>query len=88
MLPPCGCLYGIERALTFSRFSLTDDLAFQLLLSYPRGGDRIALRAGSARECHFWMADIDIACQSYKDAQRKAAARALDRRDLDNPPYP
>ena len=67
---------------------VADDLAFQLLLSYPRGGDRIALRAGSARECHFWMADIDIASQNCKDAQRNAVARALNRRDLDNPSYP
>ena len=29
----------------------SDDGAFQISLPYPRGGDTIALRAGSLKEC-------------------------------------
>ncbi|TFY54721.1 hypothetical protein EVG20_g9594, partial [Dentipellis fragilis] len=53
-----------------------DDLSFMLALAYPRGGDKIALRAPSARDCHMWMADIDIASRKCRDADRKAAHRA------------
>ncbi|KAI0044289.1 hypothetical protein FA95DRAFT_1497317 [Auriscalpium vulgare] len=52
-----------------------DDLAFQLSVAYPRGGDKIALRASSARECHLWMADIDIAGRKCRDADRRAAQK-------------
>ncbi|TFY81602.1 hypothetical protein EWM64_g2415 [Hericium alpestre] len=53
-----------------------DDLAFALHLAYPRGGDKIGLRAPSARDCHMWMADIDIASRKCREADRRAAQRA------------
>ncbi|KAI0261797.1 hypothetical protein BC834DRAFT_925418 [Gloeopeniophorella convolvens] len=53
-----------------------DDLSFQLSVAYPRGGDKIALRASSARECHLWMADIDMASRKCREAEKAAVVKA------------
>ncbi|KAI0312324.1 hypothetical protein OF83DRAFT_1146615 [Amylostereum chailletii] len=52
-----------------------DDLTFSVATAFPRGGDTIALRAPSARECHLWMAEIDIAGRKSREADRRAASR-------------
>ncbi|KAI0294656.1 hypothetical protein B0F90DRAFT_1755296 [Multifurca ochricompacta] len=54
-----------------------DDLSFQLSVAYPRGGDKITLRASTARERHLWMADIEMASRKCKDAEKAAAMKAL-----------
>ncbi|KAI0781525.1 hypothetical protein BD413DRAFT_505992 [Trametes elegans] len=53
-----------------------DDTAFQLAVSYPRGGDAVSLRATSARECQLWMQAIHSAAKRSRDAQRRAARKS------------
>ncbi|KAI0933423.1 hypothetical protein AcV5_005570 [Taiwanofungus camphoratus] len=48
-----------------------DDLTFQVAITYPRGGDAIALRATSARDCQLWMQAIDNASRVCREAERK-----------------
>ena len=52
-----------------------DDLAFQLVLAYPRGGDKINLKATSARDCQLWMQAIEKASRHCKQAEIRAAKR-------------
>lgn len=52
-----------------------DDLAFQLVLAYPRGGDKINLKATSARDCQLWMQAIDRASHECRKAEKRAAKR-------------
>ncbi|KAI0085934.1 hypothetical protein BDY19DRAFT_963763 [Irpex rosettiformis] len=52
-----------------------DDLAFQLALAYPRGGDKINLRASSARDCQVWMQAIENASHYARQAEKRAAKR-------------
>ena len=52
-----------------------DDLAFQIVLAYPRGGDKINLKATSARDCQLWMQAIDRARQDCRKAEMRAAQR-------------
>ena len=52
-----------------------DDLAFQLALAYPRGGDKINLRATSARDCQVWMEAIEKAGRDARQAEKRAAKR-------------
>ncbi|EMD34285.1 hypothetical protein CERSUDRAFT_117167 [Gelatoporia subvermispora B] len=53
-----------------------DDLCFQIAIAYPRGGDTIALRATSARDCHLWMQAIDHASRKCRDAEKRALRKA------------
>jgi hypothetical protein len=55
-----------------------DDVAFQITLSYPRGGDTVSLRATSVRDCQLWMQMIDHATKRCREAEKKAA-RAIGR---------
>ncbi|CCM04566.1 uncharacterized protein FIBRA_06747 [Fibroporia radiculosa] len=48
-----------------------DDLTFQVTIAYPRGGDTIALRATSARDCQLWMQAVDHASRICREAIRK-----------------
>ncbi|TDL18518.1 hypothetical protein BD410DRAFT_497704 [Rickenella mellea] len=50
-----------------------DDLAFRLVMSYPRGGDTINLRATSARDCDLWMKAIRAASERCREVERRAA---------------
>ncbi|EKM56122.1 uncharacterized protein PHACADRAFT_209619 [Phanerochaete carnosa HHB-10118-sp] len=52
-----------------------DDLTFQLVLAYPRGGDKINLKATSARDCQLWMQAIESASQQCRQAGIRAAKR-------------
>ncbi|KAF9806131.1 hypothetical protein IEO21_08793 [Rhodonia placenta] len=52
-----------------------DDLAFQLVTAYPRGGDTIALRANSARDCQLWMQAIENASKMCRETERNVASR-------------
>ena len=49
-----------------------DDLSFQISIAYPRGGDAIALRASSARDCQVWMQAIQKSSVNCRDAEQKA----------------
>jgi len=53
-----------------------DELSFQLSVAYPRGGDKIILRASSARERHLWMTDIETASRTCKDAEKAVALKS------------
>ncbi|KAI0333129.1 hypothetical protein GY45DRAFT_1320068 [Cubamyces sp. BRFM 1775] len=53
-----------------------DESAFQLAVSYPRGGDAITLRAATPRECQSWMYAIHGAAKRCRDAQRRAAKKS------------
>jgi len=48
-----------------------DDLAFQLELPYPRGGEAIGLRATSAHDCHTWMKAISNAVESCDATEQR-----------------
>ena len=48
----------------------TDDLAFRISISYPRGRT-INLRASSARDCQQWMTTIEQARQRCAGAEKK-----------------
>ncbi|KAG8943721.1 hypothetical protein FRC04_002553 [Tulasnella sp. 424] len=52
-----------------------DDLGFQLVLAYPRGGDIISVKAASARDCHQWMQAISQASEYCKSVERRAEQR-------------
>ncbi|KZT54344.1 hypothetical protein CALCODRAFT_456827 [Calocera cornea HHB12733] len=52
-----------------------DDSHFQLVLAYPRGGESVALRAASPRECHSWMRAIGDAIQACSRAEKRASRR-------------
>ncbi|KAJ3879158.1 hypothetical protein F5051DRAFT_403673 [Lentinula edodes] len=52
-----------------------DDLAFQVALPYPRGGETIGLRATSARDCQVWVKAIEDASRKCKDAEKRAARK-------------
>ncbi|KAG9035365.1 hypothetical protein FRB95_011385 [Tulasnella sp. JGI-2019a] len=53
-----------------------DELGFQLLLAYPRGGDKIRVRATSQRDCRNWMNTITQACERCVTVERRAARRS------------
>ncbi|KAH9890504.1 hypothetical protein C8Q73DRAFT_651881 [Cubamyces lactineus] len=53
-----------------------DDSAFQLAVSYPRGGDAITLRAANPRDCQSWMYAIHGAAKRCREAQRRAAKKS------------
>lgn len=54
---------------------LQDDLVFQVAVGYPRGGDAVALRCNSVRDCQLWMQTIEKAVQRCREAERKAVRR-------------
>ena len=50
-----------------------DDLGFQLVFAYPRGGEAMAFKATSPRECQVWVKAISSACRRAREVERKAA---------------
>jgi hypothetical protein len=44
-------------ATSTSSWNIVDELSFQLSMAYPRGGDKITLKASSTRERNLWMTD-------------------------------
>ena len=56
--------------------SIPDEQSFQLSVAYRRGGDTITLRAGSARERHTWVTDIERASRKCKEAEKTGAFKA------------
>ncbi|KAJ3537063.1 hypothetical protein NM688_g6740 [Phlebia brevispora] len=52
-----------------------DDLAFQIALAYPRGGDKINLKATSARDCQVWMQSLERASRKCREAEKSASQR-------------
>lgn len=55
---------------------LEDELGFQLVFAYPRGGEAMAFKATSAQECKTWMKAIYSACRRARDVERRAAQKA------------
>lgn len=55
---------------------MLDDSTFQLSIAYPRGGDTIALRATSARDCQVWVQAIQTASINCRKAERRAQRQA------------
>lgn len=53
----------------------SDDMAFRLMLPYPRGGDTIALRANSIRDCQLWMDAINRATHKCKEAEKRSSRK-------------
>lgn len=60
-------------------FPISDDVTIQIGLAYPRGGDKIVLRASSSREAHAWLSAIDAQSKRCRDAERKATIKAQQR---------
>lgn len=56
-----------------------DEVSFQLSVAYPRGGDKITLRASSPRDRHHWMTDIEMTSWKCKEAEKAAALKASKR---------
>ncbi|KAJ7041981.1 hypothetical protein C8F04DRAFT_1077868 [Mycena alexandri] len=52
-----------------------DDMTFQISLPYPRGGEAIALRASSVRDCQLWMNEIEAASKKCLDAEKRAVRK-------------
>ncbi|KAF8216277.1 hypothetical protein K438DRAFT_1953239 [Mycena galopus ATCC 62051] len=52
-----------------------DDMTFQISLPYPRGGEAIALRASSVRDCQLWMNGIEAASKKCLEAEKRAARK-------------
>ncbi|KAJ7500362.1 hypothetical protein B0H11DRAFT_1908822 [Mycena galericulata] len=52
-----------------------DDMAFQISLPYPRGGEAIGLRASSVRDCQLWMNEIEAASRKCLEAEKRAARK-------------
>ncbi|KAJ7621612.1 hypothetical protein DFH06DRAFT_1233083 [Mycena polygramma] len=52
-----------------------DDTAFQISLAYPRGGEAIALRASSVRDCQLWMDGIEAASKKCLEAEKRGARK-------------
>lgn len=65
--------------LTLPSNPAADDLTIQVGLAYPRGGDKIVLRASSSREAHAWLSEIDTQSKKCRDAERKATIKAQQR---------
>jgi hypothetical protein len=53
-----------------------DDLDFQIVLAYPRGGDVINLRATSAKDAQSWMRTLEQARLKCIAAEKRAARRS------------
>ncbi|KAL5533504.1 hypothetical protein ACEPAF_5280 [Sanghuangporus sanghuang] len=56
-----------------------EDIGFQLEFQYPRGGEAMAFKASTPRECQEWVMAISSASRRSRDLERKAA-RAAGRR--------
>jgi hypothetical protein len=52
-----------------------DDTAFEISMSYPRGGDKLAVRATSVRDCQLWMEQILQASHKCKEYENRAMRR-------------
>jgi hypothetical protein len=49
-----------------------DDLVFEVAVVFPRGGDTLALRCSSVRECHLWVQTMDKAIKRSQEAESRA----------------
>lgn len=49
-----------------------DELGFQLVFAYPRGGEAMAFKAANPKECQIWMKAISSACRRARDVERRA----------------
>ena len=73
---------GTQKSSTFVSLPLNflvaaaDEVSFQLSVAYPRGGDKLTLRASSPRERHNWMTDIEMASLKCREAEKAAALKA------------
>ncbi|KAH8829709.1 hypothetical protein DL96DRAFT_1669029 [Flagelloscypha sp. PMI_526] len=56
-----------------NNFSNADETGFQVMLPYPRGGEAIALRATSNKECDSWVHSIEKAAQKCREAETRAS---------------
>lgn len=52
-----------------------DETTFVLSQAYPRGGDSVALRALSPRDCQQWVQQIDHASKRARRAEEKASRK-------------
>ena len=69
------CVTPIKALTLRSLTTFPDDLAFQIALAYPRGGDKINLKTTSARDCQLWMQALERASKKCREAERRAAQR-------------
>lgn len=60
----------------FSISPCTEDLDFQIVLAYPRGGDVVNLRASSARDAQNWMQAIEQARLKCIAAEKRASRKS------------
>lgn len=77
--PPFINILRDQHLLTTPSHLIADDLTIQVGLAYPRGGDKIVLRASSSREAHAWLSEIDTQSKKCRDAERKATIKAQQR---------
>jgi len=70
-------LYRMPIPLTELRAhqSAGDESGFQIVLAYPRGGDKIGVKTASPRECQSWLAIIAKSSEMCVAAERRAARR-------------
>lgn len=52
-----------------------DDLAFQLVFSYPRGGETLVFKTSSARDCDNWIKAISSASRRARDIRVRASRK-------------
>jgi actin cytoskeleton-regulatory complex protein PAN1 len=52
-----------------------DDMAFEISLAYPRGGDKVVLRATSVRDCQVWVRAIASASRKCREAHKRASRK-------------
>lgn len=53
-----------------------DGLGFSLTVAYPRGGDVLALKASSTRECQTWKTALERAIKACQEADRIGSTRS------------
>ncbi|THH02546.1 hypothetical protein EW145_g6732 [Phellinidium pouzarii] len=54
-----------------------DDLGFQLVFAYPRGGEAMAFKGSSPQDCNTWIKAISSACRRARDIERRAARESM-----------
>ncbi|KAI5118090.1 hypothetical protein M0805_007740 [Coniferiporia weirii] len=54
-----------------------DELGFQLVFAYPRGGEAMAFKASSLQDCKMWMKSISVACRRARDVERRAVRDSM-----------
>lgn len=68
-------LIGTAKANDSHLDSGTDDLAFQLVFSYPRGGETLVFKTSSARDCDTWIKAISSASRRARDIRVRASRK-------------